>query len=138
MLTQLLEHFVAFVEDEMLEMLQIELLAPDQGQDPARSAHHDMRAVGLEHLLVLGDGQAAEEDADFDALSVLGEPLVLLADLEGQLSGVAHDQDTHLAVHGLNLLESCQDEDGRLAHSGLGLAEDVHAQDGLRDAFVLH
>ena len=71
-------------------------------------------------------------------MSVLGEPLVLFTDLEGQLPGVAHDQDGDLAVGGLDLLESGQDEDGRLSHAGLGLAQDVHAQHGLRDALVLH
>ena len=40
----------------------------------------------------------------------LAEPLVLLADLEGQLPGVTHDQDGHLAIHWLNLLQRGQHE----------------------------
>ena len=47
----------------------------------------------LQHLLVLSDGHASEEDADLDILEELAEPLILLADLESKLSGVAHDQD---------------------------------------------
>ena len=47
----------------------------------------------LQHLLILGDSHASEEDSDLDVLEELAEPLVLLADLEGELPGVAHDQD---------------------------------------------
>ncbi len=73
-----------------------------------------------------------------DAGHVLGESLVLLADLERQLAGVAHDQHADLAVDRLELLHRRQDEDGRLAHPGLGLAQDVHAEHGLRDALMLN
>merc|ERR1719237_716083 len=135
---ELLEHFVALVEDEVLEVLEVELLAPDQRQDPAGSADDDVRAVGLEHLLVLGDRQATEEHSGLDAGHVLGEPLVLFADLEGELPGVAHDEHGDLSVLRLDLLQGGQHEDGRLAHPGLGLAQDVHAEHGLRDALVLH
>ena len=76
-------------------------------------------------------------EAHLDAAHVLGESLVLLADLEGQLAGVAHDDDRHLPVDRLQLLQGGQDEDGSLAHTRLGLAEDVHAKDRLRDALVL-
>ena len=72
-----------------------------------------------------------------DTGEVLGEPLVLFADLEGQLAGVAHDDDRHLAVDRLQLLQRGQHEDGSLAHSRLCLAQDVHAEDSLRDALVL-
>ena len=63
-LTELLEHFVALVEDEVLQVLEVELLAPHQRQDPAGGAHHDVRAVGLEHLLVFRDCQATEKQSD--------------------------------------------------------------------------
>lgn len=73
-----------------------------------------------------------------DSGGVLGEPLVLLGDLEGELPGVAHDEHGDLAVDRLDLLQRGQHEHGRLAHAGLGLAQDVHAEHGLRDALVLH
>ena len=73
-----------------------------------------------------------------DAGHVLGEPLVLLADLEGELPGVAHHEHGDLSVLRLDLLQGGQHEDGGLAHPGLGLAQDVHAEHGLRDALMLH
>ena len=57
-----------------------------------------MGAVVLQHLLVLGNGHPAEEDSDLDVGQKLGESFILLADLEGQLPGVAHHQDRHLKI----------------------------------------
>ena len=68
-LTELLEHLVALVEDEVLEVLEVELLAADEGEDPAGRAHHDVRAVRLEHLLVLRDRQTAEEHTHLEKVA---------------------------------------------------------------------
>ena len=57
----MLEHFVALIEDEMLDVFEVELLGADEGEDAAGGSHHDVRAVALQHLLVLGDRQTAEE-----------------------------------------------------------------------------
>jgi hypothetical protein len=78
------------------------------------------------------------EHAGLDVRQVLGEALVLLLDLEGQLSGVAEHHHVHLAGHGLQQVQGGQHEHGGLAHAGLGLADDVGAQHGGRDALVLH
>jgi hypothetical protein len=66
--TKLLEHLVALVQDEVLDVLEVELLALDERQDAAGRADDDVRAVGLQHLLVLGDGQATEEDANLERM----------------------------------------------------------------------
>jgi hypothetical protein len=63
-LTELFEHLVALVEDEVLDVLEVEFLAPNESENPARGAHDDVRAVGLEHLLVLRDGETTEKHAD--------------------------------------------------------------------------
>lgn len=94
--TELLEHLVTLVQDEVLDVLQDQGLSPDEGQCAAGRAHHDVGAVLLQHLLVFLDGHAAEEHGCSHSGHVLGEALVLLADLEGQLSRVAHDQHRHL------------------------------------------
>ncbi len=48
----------------MLEVLEVELLGLDEGEDPAGCAHHYVRAVRLDHRLVLADRQTAEEHAN--------------------------------------------------------------------------
>ena len=63
-LTQLLKHLVALVQDEVLDVFQIQLLALDESQESTGSSDDDVRAVGLQDLLVLGDGETAEENAD--------------------------------------------------------------------------
>jgi hypothetical protein len=78
------------------------------------------------------------EDSGLDVGQVLGEALVLLLDLEGQLAGVAQHHAVHLAGHWLQLVQRGEDKDGGLAHAGLGLADDVHAQQRLGNALVLH
>ena len=72
-----------------------------------------------------------------DSAHVLREPLVLFADLESQLAGVAHHDNGDLSVLGFQLLQGCKNEYGGLTHAGLGLAQDVHAQNCLGNAFVL-
>ena len=84
-LTQLLQHFVTLIQDKVLDVLGVEGLVLDQGQDPPRGTHHDVRAVVLQHLLVLLDADTTKEDRDLDVVKVLTETLVLLVNLEGQL-----------------------------------------------------
>lgn len=95
-LTQLLKHFIALVEHKVFDVLQVEDLAVDQRQGASGCSHHNVWAVLLQHFLVLLHGHAAEEHRHLDSRHVLGETLVLFADLEGQLSGVAHDKHGHL------------------------------------------
>ncbi len=54
------------------------------------------RSHARTHLLVLLNGHASEEDGHLDAVHVLGEALVLLADLEGQFARVAQHDHRHL------------------------------------------
>lgn len=136
-LTQLLQHLVALVEDEMFQVLQVELLVADESENATGCSNHDMRCCCLQSFFVLLDRHATEEHSNFNARHVLAEPFVLLADLEGQLASVAHDQNVDLIVCRLQLLKGGQHEDGCFSHTRLCLAQNVHAEDGLRNAFVL-
>jgi len=95
-LTKLVEYLVALVEHEVLDVLEVEVPGADERQDPAGRADDDVRAVVAQCLLVLLHQHAAEEHRDLHAVHVLGEALVLLADLECQLPCVAHHQHRHL------------------------------------------
>jgi len=66
-----IEHLVALVKNEMLDMLQVERLGADKAQDAAGGADDNVRAVLLERLLVLVNWHTAEEDGDFQVLHVL-------------------------------------------------------------------
>lgn len=99
-----------------------------------------MRALVLvlEHLTVLLDGQPTEKVTYPDVLHISSEALILVADLESQLTGVAHHNDGDLSINRFKLLEGGDDKDSGFAHARLGLADNVHAEDGLRNALVLH
>ncbi len=63
-LTELFQHLVAFIENVVLQMLEVKLLGLDERQDSAGRADHNVGAVGLEHGFVLGDCHAAKENTD--------------------------------------------------------------------------
>lgn len=96
LLTQLFQHLVALVQHKVLDVLHAEGLVPNEGQGAPRSPHNNVRAVLLQGVLVVLDGHPPEEHGNLHAGHVLGEALVLLADLEGQLPSVAHHQNGHL------------------------------------------
>ena len=134
-----LEALVALVDDKVTQVREVQRIFLGQRLDPSRRSDDDMRALArvLEHLPVLLHGEASEKVAHPDVLHVGRETLILVANLERQLTGMAQDEDTHLAIHGLQLLQRGNDKHGRLSHSRLGLADDVHAENRLRDALVL-
>lgn len=66
-LTELLEHLVALIEDEMFDMTQVECLVARQCQDPAWCPHYNVWTVLLQHLFVLLDRQPSEEHCHLQA-----------------------------------------------------------------------
>lgn len=96
LLTQLLQHLIALIKNKVFDVLQAEVLLEDECADTPGGSHNNMRAVLFQDLLILLDGHATEEHRYLDGGHVLGETLILFADLEGQLSSVAHDKDRHL------------------------------------------
>ena len=137
-LTELFEHFVALVQYKVLDTLCVETLVPSKGIETAWGGDDNMGALGgLEEFLILLNGSSTIEDGSADVGHVLGESEVLIADLEGEFTGVAEYDDRDAVFCWVELLEGSEDEDGSLSVTRLGLAEDVHAEDRLRDAFLL-
>ena len=136
--TLVLEHFVALVENEVFQFVQLNVFSLDQIQHSARTTHHDGWRLVAEQFDVGLFGNAAEDDFGGDVLEVLEEPVELLLDLEGQFSVVRQHHGRDWVRVLVQLVEQREDEDGGLAHSGLGLAQDVDAHFGLGDALLLH
>ena len=103
------------------------------------SSNNDMwvSLLVLEELGVLDDRSSSVEDTDLDVRQELGKAVVFVADLVGQLAGVAHDQHRALAVDRLDLLKSGQDENGSFTKTRLGLTKDVGSENCLRNAVLL-
>ena len=94
-LTKLFEHFVALVQNEVFDFGGVQGLVPDEGIEATRGGYNNVRAFRLvtEELGVLGDGSSTEESAHSDLWHVLGEPVVLVANLEGKLASVTQHED---------------------------------------------
>jgi len=137
---KLLEDVVALVNNEVLEALEVEVSLIDELEDAAGGTDEDVGRALLQDSDILLLGLATAEVLNLHAGQVLGEALVLLHDLEGELAGVTEDEDQDLALlRGVDveLLEGGDDEDGGLTHTALGLAEHVVSEDGLRDTLLL-
>lgn len=96
-----------------------------------------MGLLVLEDFGILLDRSTTVEDTSLDVGHVLAEAVVLVANLEGQLAGMAHDQDGTLASNRLDLLKGGKDEDSRLTKTGLGLTDDVASKESLWDTGLL-
>lgn len=133
------QELVALIEHEVLHLRQVQgLLGRGEVQNTAGGADDDVGHLHLQGGHVGLDVDSSVEHAGLDVGQVLGEALVLLLDLEGQLAGVAQHDDVDLAGHGVQQVQRGEHEHGGLAHTGLGLADDVLAEDGVGDALVLN
>lgn len=138
-LTNLVEHLVTLVEDKDADTTEAEILVPNKGLQTTWGTDDDMRMgiLVLKELSILGDRSSTVEHAGLDIRHVLAETVVLVANLEGQLASVAHNQHSALASHRLDLLEGGQDEDSCLTKTRLGLADNVTSEKSLGDTSLL-
>lgn len=120
-LTQLFQHLIALVENEMFQVLQVEFLVANESENATWCPNDNMRRCCLQNLFVLLDWHSTEENCNLHARHVLAEAFVFLADLESEFTSVAHDQNVNLVVRWLQLLKSRQDEDGGFSHTRLSL-----------------
>ena len=139
LLTYLVKHLVALIQNKYLDASQAQVLVPDQGVETAGGGDDDvgMLVLVLQNLNVLLHGGAAVKDGRLDVGHIFAEPCVLILDLICKLTRVAHHENRGLSRNRVDLLEGGEDEDGGLAETGLGLAEDIGTQNRLRDANLL-
>lgn len=115
------------------------MLLADESVQATWSSDDDVW-VGLWVLENLGIGLnwgSSVEDSGLNLWHVLAESGVLILDLVGKLTRVAHDEDRALAGNWLDLLKGSQDKDGSLTKTGLGLAEDIGTENSLWNANLL-
>lgn len=139
--TRLIQHLVALVENEMLQVSEAKMPVAHKRVDTTWRADNDVRVGVLvaEQLDVLLHWSSAVEDTDLDIGQELGEAVVLVPNLVRQFTGMAHDQDSGdarlwLVVH---LLERSKNENSRLAETGLGLAKHIVSKNSLGDGNLL-
>lgn len=90
LLTKICQHLVTFIQDKMLDVFQWQRPGFGKGIKTAWSANHNVRAVFLEYFFILLNWHASKENSNFNVVHVFAEPLILLADLECQLTSMCH------------------------------------------------
>lgn len=139
LVTNLIQHFIAFIEDEDLDVPKAKFLLSDQSVQTTRSSDDDMR-VGVfigEGFDILLHWCASVKDCCLHFWQIFAEPGVFVLNLVGKFTGVTHNKDCALAGHRLDLLKCSENEDGCLSETGLSLAENIGSENGLRNAHLL-
>ena len=138
-LTNLVQHLVALVQDEAVDAAKSQLLVSYKCVETTGRSNNDVGVclLVLQDSLVLLNVDTSVEDGSLYGRHVLAESCVLVLDLESKLTRVAHDQHAGLAVDGLDLLQSRKHEHSRLSKTRLGLTEYIRAEDSLWNALLL-
>lgn len=138
-LTNLVEHLVTLIENKGLDVAKRQLLVADQRVQAAGGTDNDVGVslIAGQLLNVLLDGSTTVEHSGLDIREILGKASILVLDLVGQLTRVAHNENRGLSSDRLQLVEGGQDEDSGLTQTGLGLAKNIDIKDGSRDAHLL-
>ena len=101
-------------------------------QKPPRGGDYDIGAIPKR--LLLGDHADAAVDGSGRKASVTGQPLEVVQDLEGQLTGGGQDQRTRRASgEGQQLVQDGQEEGRGLAASRDRVGQEVPAFEGMGD-----
>jgi len=135
---EVLEHLIALIQNESLDLVSLEFLLIDELLDTTRSTNNNMRGVLSQELIMLTNRDASIEDAHLDGRKIFGEANKFLANLIGQLASMAHNKGVDYAIFRDKLLQDTEDEDGGFPHTRFGLANDVHSEYSLRNAFLLN
>ena len=92
-LTDVLENFIALVEDEDLEVVQVERLVLGEVKNTTGGADDDVRGIrALKHLLLLLKRLSAQDALSLHVGHEFGETVEFALDLIGELAGVSEDK----------------------------------------------
>lgn len=140
LLTDLVKHLVAFVKNEHTHAAEAQVLVAHKSIKPAWGTDNNVwvRLLVFEDLGILLDRSTAVENTRLDVRHVLAEAVILVPNLESELTSVAHHQHGAFASDRLNLLECRQNEDGSFAETGLGLADDITTKHSLGNTCLLN
>ena len=92
----LIEHLVALIEDESLQIVKLEIFLLNESQHATRRADDNVRRLeAFENFLVLADRNATEERFTAHIRKIFREAIKFVLDLDGKLACIAENQCTH-------------------------------------------
>lgn len=138
-LTNSVQHLVAFIENKDLDAAQSKVLVSHEGIQSTWSSNEDVRVslLILQDLSILLNWGTSIEHCGLDIWHVLAEASILVLDLISQLTSVAHNQNGGLSCNRFDLLKCSENEDCGFSETRFGLAENVGTEDCLRNAYLL-
>jgi hypothetical protein len=137
--THCLEHFIALVQDKVLDVRDSQNLVPDKAIQSSRRSNHNMwTSLFIPNQLdVLLHGRAAIEHRSTRLRHILSEALVLILNLEGEFPRMTQDKDRNFAINRLNLLQRGKDKHGRFPESRFRLTQNIGGKNRLRETHLL-
>lgn len=130
------KHFIGFIHDEHLDVLNLEDTSLDHVEDSTWSTNDNLGA-GVQGSDIVGDGGTTNTSVDGN-FHVGGQGEDNLLDLQGQFSGWGQDQ----GLGGLDVLvDSLQGRDGEggsLTGTGLGLGQDISTVNNRQNGLLLN
>src|SRR5277367_802094 len=121
------QHLVTLIQNKILDAVDPKILISNESIKPSRGRHNNMRTslLILDQLDIFLDRSSAVKNRRSNFRHVFTEPGILVANLEGQFSGMTKDKDRDLTVHGFDLLECRKDENGGFSKPGFCLTENI-------------
>ena len=120
------QHLVRFIQDHGVDRVEADVAPLHMVQQAAGGRDDDLR-MALERGDLAGDGLAAVDDRDADAVDVLGQSGQFIADLERQFPGGGQDDFLDAAVLELDVFQHGDAEGAGLAGARGGNGVDVLA-----------
>lgn len=126
-LTDLIQHLVALIENEVLDVSQRQSFVSDKSIETTWSSNNDIGVLlfVFQQFEVLCHWSTTIKDSSLHLRKVLAKSSVLVLNLICQLSSVAHYEDRAFSRYWLQGVEGSKDEDGGLTQTRLCLAKDV-------------
>lgn len=116
----------------------VQALVPGECIESSWRCNDDVWDLGsLQQLLVLLHRRSSIKDGSAHGRHVPSETTIFVFDLEGELAGMAEDDNGDFVLGWIELLKGGKHEDSGLSVSGFGLAENIHSKDCLGNAFLL-
>mmetsp|Transcript_18569 Transcript_18569/g.74623 ORF Transcript_18569/g.74623 Transcript_18569/m.74623 type:complete len:339 (-) Transcript_18569:427-1443(-) len=133
-----LQHLVALVKNEELDMREIQNLLLCQVKYSSGGPDNHMWSTCGQHLLVLLQRDTAIDHSNFQVRHILRETLEFASNLIRKLSRMSKDYAAHSALLRLQLMQNSESENGRLPHPRLGLTKDISSQRCFGNTFMLN
>ena len=133
------EHFIAFIENEKSEVIQLHVALVDQLKNSTWCTDNNMWSFfTFKYCNILLDWNTAKKDVRSDIWHMFGKTDYFFFDLICEFSDITQNKSGIWLWILFHLLQNRNDKHSCLTHYWYSLAQDISSMDGLRNAFLLN